>query len=165
MTLDDDDTKMPIKDVKANPSGIANNWDQTASFGLRANLVKSQSLTIRVAKLAIDDMMPLTISQARSPPCIVFDFLTMGPTPPARTRAQIKKAMPAGGTKYALAVNKCRILWTGNQMAGREQSQKIKNDTKSGVLDTPGSKGPGIVVRSHDFQIERIIRYTQLPPM
>jgi hypothetical protein len=46
----------------------------------------------------------------------------------------MKKETPAVGTTYALTVNRWRILWTGNQMAGREQSQKMKKDTKSLVL-------------------------------
>jgi hypothetical protein len=43
--------------------------------------------------------------------------------------AQMKKAIPAQGTKYALTVNRWRILWTGNQMAGSEQTQKRKKET------------------------------------
>lgn len=48
--------------------------------------------------------------------------------------AQIMNAMPATGTKYDLTVNRCRIWWTGNQIAGREQSQKMKNETQSAVV-------------------------------
>lgn len=40
----------------------------------------------------------------------------------------MKKAIPAQGTKYAFTVKRCRTLWTGNQMAGREQNQKMKKD-------------------------------------
>lgn len=63
-------------------------------------------LTMSVAKLAMEDMTPLTNSQARSLPWTVFPCLTMGPIPPARTRAQIMKAMPQTGTKYDLTVKR-----------------------------------------------------------
>jgi len=81
-----------------------------------------------VAKLAMELMMPLTTSHASSEPCLVAGCFMIGPNPPARTTAQIRKAMPAAGTKYALTVKRWRILWTGNQMAGNEQSQKMKNE-------------------------------------
>lgn len=97
--------------------------------------------TIRVAKLAMDDMMPVTIPQASFDPWAVFGCLTIGPIPFARTTAQMKKATPAIGTTMALAVNKCRILWTGNQMAGNEKNQKRKKE-RNMSLDVPD---PGMV--------------------
>jgi len=33
-----------------------------------------------------------------------------------------------------LTVKRWRIWWTGNQMAGREQSQKMKKEAKSAVV-------------------------------
>ena len=71
MTLEDDETIIPMKDVTAKPTGIVMNWDQRASLGFLANLAKSGSLTIKVAKLAIDDMIPLTMFHARSLPLLV----------------------------------------------------------------------------------------------
>ena len=46
MTLDEDETIMPMNDVTAKPMGIVNSCDQSASRGLRANLAKSGSLTL-----------------------------------------------------------------------------------------------------------------------
>lgn len=65
MTADEDDTMMPMKDVMAKPIGMVNSCDHSASFGLPAKRAKSGSFTIKVAKLAIEDMMPVTISQPR----------------------------------------------------------------------------------------------------
>lgn len=97
--------------------------------------------------------MPLTNSQAKAEPVSLAGWLTTGPMPPARTTAQIKKAMAAQGTKYALTVKRWRIWWTGNQIAGRESSQKMKKLTQSAVV-VPESAGKvfGIVSRSfHSF--------------
>ncbi len=82
---------------------------------------------MRVAKLAMLLITPFTNCQPSSDPEMVAGWRTMGPAPPALTRAQMKKEMPQMGTKYDLTVNKCRILCTGNQMAGSEHSQKMKN--------------------------------------
>merc|ERR1712000_773543 len=120
MTEDADETMMPMKEVRAKPMGIVMSWDQSASLGLRAKREKSLPLTMRVAKLAIEDMMPLTISHAKSLPWILLPVFTMGPMPPALEMVQARKAIPATGTTYALTVKRCRILWTGNQIAGRE---------------------------------------------
>jgi hypothetical protein len=109
----------------------------------------------------------------------------MGPIPFARTIAQMKNAMPAVGTKNAFTVNKCRILWTGGYMNGRENSQNRKKDTKW-TVDVPEFGMPfamppvasaygcqfvivlnnGRVLTSRqEFHIARIIKYTQLPPI
>jgi hypothetical protein len=95
------------------------------------NIVKrfdTLTLTMRVAKLAMDDMMPLMIPHASSEPCALLVWCTIGPIPFAFTSAHMKKATPAVGTKYAFTVNRWRILWTGNQIAGNEQNQNKKND-------------------------------------
>ena len=67
-------------------------------------------------------------------PDAVAGCLTIGPRPFARTIAQIKNDIPAMGTIYAFTVKRCRILCTGNQIAGKEQSQKMMKDTKAIVL-------------------------------
>ena len=61
---------------------------------------------MRVAKLAIDDMMPVTIPHASFDPCAVLGCLTIGPRPFALTTAQMKNATPAIGTTIDLTVNK-----------------------------------------------------------
>lgn len=43
ITVDEDDTIMPMKEVMANPTGMVINWDQRASLGLRAKRAKSGS--------------------------------------------------------------------------------------------------------------------------
>lgn len=78
----------------------------------------------------------------------------MGPTPWALTIHQMKKTIPAIGTKIAFSVNRCRllmnmfinkqtyawswlithILWRGNHKAGKEISQNKKKHIKSRVL-------------------------------
>ena len=70
--VEEDDTIMPMKDVTAKPRGMVINWDHSASLGFLAKRAKSQSFTISVAKLLTDDMMPLTIAQARALPCTVL---------------------------------------------------------------------------------------------
>ena len=54
--------------------------------------------------------------------------------PCALMMAHMKKQIPAVGTTYALTVNKCRILCTGNQRKGRDPNQKKRKETKSRVL-------------------------------
>ena len=63
-----EETIIPIKEVIAKPKGMVISCDHKASLGFCANREKSLALTISVAKLEIDDIIPLTISQARSPP-------------------------------------------------------------------------------------------------
>ena len=122
---------IPMKEVTTNPTGMVINWDQKASRGFRANREKSGSLTIRVAKFAMDDMIPETIAQPKAPPDLVPPWCTIGPIPCALTITHIKKATPATGTKKALTVKRWRILWTGNQMAGKLQKQNRKKLRKS----------------------------------
>lgn len=65
---EEEEQMIPMKEVKAKPQGMVISCDQKASLGFPAKREKSGSLTIKVAKLAMEDMMPLTISQARSEP-------------------------------------------------------------------------------------------------
>jgi hypothetical protein len=99
-----------------------------------ANLAKSGLLTMRVAKFPIEAMMPLITPQTRSDPCRDAGLCTIGPMPCALTIAQAKNTIPAVGTTYALTVNKCRILCTGNHRNGSDPNQKRKKETKSRVL-------------------------------
>lgn len=140
ITAEDEETMMPTNDVTAKPTGMVMSWDQRASLGFLAKRAKSGSLTIRVAKFAIDDMMPWTMAQPNAPPDFVAPLCTMGPIPCARTIAQMKKAIPAGGTKKDFAVNRWRILCTGNQMNGKLQSQKRKKLTKP-MVSVPALAG------------------------
>ena len=114
-----------------------------------------------VAKFAIADIMPVTTPHASFDPVVVFFCLTIGPMPLALTRAQIKKATPAVGTTYALTVNRCLILWTGNQIAGKDMSQKMKNETKSTVLVPESGIPLWILSTRQDVQIEEIISLMQ----
>lgn len=98
MTVEEEETMMPMKDVTAKPTGMVMSWDHSASEGLRAKRAKSGSFTMRVAKLAIADIMPVTIPQASLEPFAVFGCLTIGPIPLALTKAQMKNAIPAVGT-------------------------------------------------------------------
>jgi hypothetical protein len=98
ITVEDDDTMIPMKEVMAKPMGIVKSCDQRASLGLRAKRAKSGSFTISVAKLAIADMMPVTIPHANLDPVATAGWCTIGPMPWARTIAQMKKAIPAVGT-------------------------------------------------------------------
>jgi len=68
ITVELEETIMPMKEVTAKPIGIVKSCDQRASLGLRAKRAKSGSLTMRVAKLAMADMMPVTIPQASLDP-------------------------------------------------------------------------------------------------
>ncbi|KAK5633061.1 hypothetical protein RRF57_008774 [Xylaria bambusicola] len=94
-----DETKIPTKQVTAKPMGMVSSCDQRASRGLPAKRAKSGSLTMSVAKLAIELKTPFTNSQASSLPSNFAGWLIMGPGPPALTKAQMKKAIPAVGTK------------------------------------------------------------------
>lgn len=123
----------PMNEVTAKPIGMVRSWDHRASRGFWAKRLKSGSLTIKVAKLDMDAMMPAIHPQASLEPEASAGCRTMGPSPLARTMAQMKKAIPAAGTKYALTVNKWRILWTGGHRKGSEPSQKMKKPTKSRV--------------------------------
>jgi hypothetical protein len=75
----------------------------------------------------------------------------------------MKNDIPAVGTTKALTVNKCLILWTGNQIAGSEQSQKMKNERKSLVvvpeLGMPLWRG------AYDGHIAEIMSVTHSPPI
>ena len=87
-----------------------------------------------VAKLAIALIIPLTMAQASLLPPIVEPWWTIGPMPLARTIAQMKNEIPATGTKYALAVKRCRIFCTGNHRKGSDPAQNKKKLTKSLVF-------------------------------
>jgi len=163
ITLEEDDTIMPINEVAAKPIGIVNSCDQRASLGFRANLEKSGSFTIRVAKLAIELMIPPIHPQANFEPDASAGWRTIGPIPWALTMAQIKKAIPAAGTKYALTVKRCRILCTGNQIAGSEPTQKRKKPTKSRVFVPELGMPLGSVL--NEGQMERIMSVTHWPPI
>ena len=65
--------------------------------------------TIRVAKLAIELIVPLIMPQAKSEPVAVPGWCTIGPTPPAFLMDHTKNATPATGTKYAFTVNRILI--------------------------------------------------------
>src|SRR5690242_1574131 len=162
MTVDDEDTMIPMKDVIANPRGMVSSWGRKASDGLRAKRAKSGSFTIKAAKLAIADMVPRTMSQPSSEPDLVPGWCTIGPIPLARTMAQMKKAIPAVGTTYAFTVNKWRILWTAGQRNGREPSQKNRYETKWTVfvpeLGIPFGMPPVSSSSRQLFQMDRIMR-------
>lgn len=72
MTVEDEDTMMPMNEVTAKPIGMVKNCDQSASLGFLAKREKSGSLTMSVAKFAIDDMIPDTIAQPNAPPDLVL---------------------------------------------------------------------------------------------
>lgn len=63
MMLEELETMTPMNEVKANPIGIVNNCDHNASRGFFANLAKSGSLTIRVAKLATQSIIAAITAQ------------------------------------------------------------------------------------------------------
>ena len=85
---------MPMKEVKAKLVGMAMSCDQRASLGLPAKREKSGELTTKIAKLAIELMIPLTNSQASSLPSSLAGCLMTGPRPPARLMVHPKKAKP-----------------------------------------------------------------------
>jgi len=74
----------------------------------------------------------------------------------------MKKVKPAMGTKYALTVKRCRIWWTGNQIAGRLQNQNRKKLTKSLVF-VPELAGMELGRSLYDVQIDRIMSVTHSP--
>ena len=71
MTFEELDTMTPMNEVNANPIGIVNNCDQSASRGFFANRAKSGSLTIKVAKFEIQFMTAATTAHPFSLPLIV----------------------------------------------------------------------------------------------
>src|SRR6478735_585814 len=156
-TEEAEETMMPMNEVMAKPKGIVIIWDQSASLGFCANREKSLALTMSVAKLEIEDIMPLTISQAKSLPWTLLPAFTMGPIPTAREIVQARKVIPATGTTYALTVKRCRTLWTGNQSAGSDTSQKMKKEAKCAV-SVPEFSLKVLGTLAHDFQIVRIMR-------
>lgn len=99
MMVEAEDTMIPMKEVREKARGMVMAWDQTADFLVLEKRVKSGSLTIRVAKLAIQFIKDLTNSQPNSEPWMVLGWCTIGPIPPARLTVQIKKPMPAIGTR------------------------------------------------------------------
>lgn len=119
-------------------------------------------MTISVAKLAIADMIPVTIAHASSLPCTVFFSWIIGPIPCAREIAHAKNAIPANGTNHALTVKRWRILCTGNQMAGSDPSQNRKK------LVNAMTFVPDMLCFSrflYEGQMARIIRLTHSPPI
>jgi hypothetical protein len=77
---------------------------------------------------------------------------------------QMKKVIPAVGATMALRVKRCRIVWMGNQMAGREISQKRKKHIKSLVL-VPDEAGIVFGILFKLGHIDRNITFMQSPPM
>lgn len=73
-----------MNEVMAKLIGMVKSCEYKASFGFLATLEKSSELTIRVAKLAIEDMTPLITAHANLLPCRVCRWSTIGPSPPAR---------------------------------------------------------------------------------
>lgn len=90
MTAEEEETMIPMKEITANPTGMVINWDQKASRGFLANREKSGSLTTRVAKFAMEDIIPETIAQPNAPPDLVPFWCTIGPIPCALTMAHTK---------------------------------------------------------------------------
>lgn len=74
ITVEEDETMIPMKDVRPKPTGMVINWDQRASLGFLAKRAKSGSLTMRVAKLAMADMMPKIMPHASFEPWLVFGW-------------------------------------------------------------------------------------------
>ncbi|EMD35441.1 hypothetical protein CERSUDRAFT_85420 [Gelatoporia subvermispora B] len=77
---------------------------------------------------------------------------------------QMKNVIPAIGTTTAFKVNKCRILWIGNQIAGSDISQKRKKHMKSRVV-VPEDAGKELGMLLTLGHIARSITNTQVPPM
>jgi len=69
-----------------------------ASLGFLANLAKSGSLTIRVAKFEMQFIMAEIHAQAFLLPLTLEPWCTIGPMPPALTMAQTMNRTPATGT-------------------------------------------------------------------
>src|SRR4051812_31631254 len=77
---EDEETIIPMNEVTANPIGMVKSWDHSAFFGFLANREKSGLLCrmlenvstygrtwhtkMSIAKLAMEDMIPVTIPQA-----------------------------------------------------------------------------------------------------
>ena len=117
MTVELEDTIIPMNEVTAKPMGMVKNCDQRASFGFLAKRLKSVSslemspyfyvlsmdspgsFTIKVAKFAILLIIPCTIAQPNASPFFTEGCCTMGPIPSAFTIAQMKNISPATGTK------------------------------------------------------------------
>ena len=76
-----------------------------------------------VHMLLKQDEMEMSICHDRSLPLSVAGWEKTGPTPPARVMDQPKKAKPMMGPTMALARKRCRSLWMGTQMVGRDRSQ------------------------------------------
>lgn len=68
MTVDEDETMIPMNEVMAKPQGIVINCGRKASEGFLAKRAKSGSLTMSVAKFAIEDITPVMIPQASFEP-------------------------------------------------------------------------------------------------
>jgi len=51
MTVDDDETMIPMNEVRPKPQGMVRSWDQNASLGLRAKRAKSGSFWAKSASL------------------------------------------------------------------------------------------------------------------
>ena len=68
MTVELEETMIPINDVTAKPIGMVKNCDHSASFGFLAKRVKSGSFTISVAKFEMLLMIPCTMAQPKAPP-------------------------------------------------------------------------------------------------
>ena len=81
MTVEEEETAMPMKDVVAKLMGIVRSWGQRASLGWRAKREKSGLLTMTVAKFAMLDMMAPTMPHARSEPWAVAGWWMIGPMP------------------------------------------------------------------------------------
>ena len=63
MMLEELDTITPIKEVNAKPIGIVNSCDHNASLGFFAKRAKSGSLTIKVAKFAMQSIIAAMTAQ------------------------------------------------------------------------------------------------------
>jgi hypothetical protein len=72
ITLEEEETMMPIKEVTAKPTGIVTSCGHSASLGSRAYLVKSGLLMTRAAKFAIQFMILFTNTHAKVLPCTVL---------------------------------------------------------------------------------------------
>lgn len=81
ITLEEDVTMIPMKDVTAKPTGMVTSCDHTVSLGLRENLVKSGLFMINAAKLAMQLIMLLTQAQAKTLPWAVLGLWIIGPSP------------------------------------------------------------------------------------
>ena len=69
--LDELETITPMNEVSANPIGIVNNCGHIASRGFFANLAKSGSLTIKVAKFETQAIIAAITAHPFALPLIV----------------------------------------------------------------------------------------------